>query len=284
MEYCNKEEVVLRTGVLIGDNSDKLLFGEDTRKIENVAKDYLDYQAEVRHLTPKTLNTLYDGVKQFYRSNRITLYGDTKDYVGSSSNIKSNVDMPYTYEEIHKILDKCDERKRVIIYLLCSTGMRRGAVPDLKVGDLKYIEEYGIYEITVYKGYPEEYKTYCSLECANAINSYLYYRRKYNEKITPDSYLVRKQFNREDPRHTGSDAVTISLPTDPPEKHKIGTNNIETIIYQLVCDGTRTNKVGWQGDRHKNMAAHAFRIRYILPVSSKEPEQVQEQDSVRYRI
>jgi hypothetical protein len=125
---------------------------------------------------------------------------------------------------------------------------------------LKYIEEYRIYEITVYKGFPEEYKTYCSLECAAAIKGYLQYRERWGEKITPDSYLIRKQFNREDPRHTGTDKVTISLPNDAPEKHKIGMSNVETIIYQLVCDaGIRTNKVDRQGDRHKNMAAHAMR-------------------------
>jgi hypothetical protein len=49
VEYCNREEVVTRTGVLVGDNTDKLLF-EDTCKIENLVKEYLDYQAEVRHL------------------------------------------------------------------------------------------------------------------------------------------------------------------------------------------------------------------------------------------
>jgi len=32
----------------------------------------------------------------------------------------------------------------VIILLLASTGMRRGAVSELKIGDLKYIEQYGI--------------------------------------------------------------------------------------------------------------------------------------------
>ena len=49
-----------------------------------------------------------------------------KDYVGTT--VSANLDMPYTYEEIHKMLDEAEERKRVImLLLLCSTGMRVGA-------------------------------------------------------------------------------------------------------------------------------------------------------------
>ena len=51
------------------------------------------------------------------------------------------------------------------------------------VGDLKYIEQSGIYEIAVYRGFPEEHKTYCTLECAAAIRSYLDFRKRYSEKI-----------------------------------------------------------------------------------------------------
>jgi hypothetical protein len=69
------------------------------------------------------------------------------------------------------MLDKAGERQRCIIPLLCSGGLRREAVSQLKYSDSKWVEQYGIYEITVYKGSKEEYKTYCSLECASAINS-----------------------------------------------------------------------------------------------------------------
>jgi integrase len=75
-------------------------------------------------------------------------WDNIKDSIGTPSNIIKNFDQPYTYEEIHKILDKCDERERVIILLLCSSGMRRGAVSELKIGHLKYIEQFGIFELS----------------------------------------------------------------------------------------------------------------------------------------
>jgi hypothetical protein len=140
--------------------------------------------------------------------------------------------MPYTYEEIHKLLDKADERERMIVLLLASSGVRRGALPELKYGDLKWIEQYQIYEITVYKGFKEEYVTYCSSECAYYINSYLDFRRRNGEQLTPDSYLIRKQFDTTNHRWT----IKVSNATDPPQKHKTTMRNLESIIYHLIYD------------------------------------------------
>lgn len=45
-------------------------------------------------------------------------------------------DRAYTREEIRQILAKADERMRVVVLLLTSTGMRISAVPDLTVRSL----------------------------------------------------------------------------------------------------------------------------------------------------
>jgi integrase len=72
----------------------------------------------------------YVAIKQFYESNEVIVnWRIVNNYVGSYNKMKSSIDLPYIYEEIHKMLDKADERKRVVILLLASTGMRRGAIP-----------------------------------------------------------------------------------------------------------------------------------------------------------
>jgi hypothetical protein len=175
--------------------------------------------------------------------------------------------MPYTYEEIHKMLDKSDERKRVVILLLASTGMRRGAIYELKYDDLKWIEKYQIYEIKVYSGYKVEYITYCSPECAAALNSYLDFRRRYGEKITKDSYVVRKQFNTRtstnpNPSPTNTNKAKGSNASDPPELYKLSDWEIQHMLYKLVYDsGIRSleDKKRRLGERHPNMLSHAFR-------------------------
>jgi integrase len=45
-------------------------------------------------------------------------------------------DRAYTHQEISKILEIADERMRVVILLLFSTGMRIGAIPELRIGHL----------------------------------------------------------------------------------------------------------------------------------------------------
>jgi integrase len=54
-------------------------------------------------------------------------------------------DRAYTHEEIQRILLNCDERTRIIVLLLASTGMRIGAVSDIRLADLTEIPEYNLY-------------------------------------------------------------------------------------------------------------------------------------------
>ena len=110
-------------------------------------------------------------------------------------NIKRVKDRSYTTEEIHKLLEFCDERTRCLVLLLASTGMRIGAVPFLRVGNVEKIVGGEIYKITVYEKSNEEYYTFCTPECAMAIDSYLEYRKRYGEKINDNSPLIREQFN-----------------------------------------------------------------------------------------
>ena len=51
-------------------------------------------------------------------------------------------DRAYTTEEIQQLLVKADERTSVVILLLASTGIRIGAVPDLKLKHLTKIKDY----------------------------------------------------------------------------------------------------------------------------------------------
>ena len=261
MTYCNLPETRAKIKVEVNDNTDLLLFDNNPKTIQNIIKGFIDYSYEVRHLSPATVRGHYMAIKHFYESNEITLnWSIVKDYVGATGNLRLTLDMPYTYEEIHKMLDHADDRKRVVILLLCSTGIRRGAICELKYGDLKWIEEYQIYEIKVYSGFRNnQYVTYCSLECAQALNSYLDLRRRYGEVITENSYLIRKQFSRRVYRNA---VKKISDATDPPEKHKLADWDIQNMIYLLVYDsGIRNheNKMKRLGDRHKNMATHSFR-------------------------
>ena len=96
---------------------------------------------------------------------------------------KSNKDRGYLHEEIHKLLDVADERMRTVILLLSSSGMRIGAIPSIRLRNIEKILIDSItsviYKITVYEGEKEEHFTFCTPECAKAIDQYLEMRKRY---------------------------------------------------------------------------------------------------------
>ena len=57
-------------------------------------------------------------------------------------------DRPYTHPEIQQIIQYADEPCKTAILLLSSTGMRIGALPSVKIGDLERIDKQ--YKITIY--------------------------------------------------------------------------------------------------------------------------------------
>ena len=100
-------------------------------------------------------------------------------------------DRAYDIEDINSLYDSSgDERTKVIVSLLASTGMRIGAIPELRVGHLTPIPEYNLYQIEVYAtSKHERYITYCTPACRVAIDAYLYgYRQRLGESITDESH------------------------------------------------------------------------------------------------
>jgi integrase len=85
---------------------------------------------------------------------------------------------------------------KALVLMLASSGMRIGAVPDLKIKHLTKIQKYNLYKIKVYAGYPKwEHFTFTTPEAANSMDAYFDYRQRYGEKINPDSPVIREQFD-----------------------------------------------------------------------------------------
>jgi hypothetical protein len=53
-------------------------------------------------------------------------------------------------------------------------------------------------KLTVYENDPEEYFTFITPECRRAVDAYLDMRKRYGEVLTPESYLIREQFDTND--------------------------------------------------------------------------------------
>ena len=177
-----------------------LLLQEDPRLAQQRLIDYIIYMREELKISAATINTRIAPIKKFYDTNDIELkWKRIKSYVGRSKSKNNRKDRPYTHYEIAKMLEKADQRGRVVIILMASAGLRVGALPSLKIRDLQRVEKYSIYKISVYENEPEEYTTFCTSECASAIDSYLEYRQRHGERpLKEDAPLIREEFDIND--------------------------------------------------------------------------------------
>jgi hypothetical protein len=102
------------------------------------------------------------------------------------------------------------------------------------------------------KEHPTSISAFCTPECTSAIDSYLQYRILYGEKITPESPLIREQFDK-------------TSPFMPKARH-ITRDTIMKIIDQVLQDtGIRTKRTLKEGERRKRyniMIDHGFRKFY----------------------
>ncbi|MGI0033617.1 MAG: tyrosine-type recombinase/integrase [Nitrososphaeraceae archaeon] len=143
----------------------------------------------------KTFSAIHNyvaAVKSFYKINDVIL-NDSKLSKFMPEHKKSRKDRAYTHQEISKLLEVADDRMRVVILLLSSSGVRIGALPSLRLRNLEDNK------LTVYENYRQEYFTFITPECKSAIDSYLDMRKRYGEKLDEDSYLIREQFDIRDP-------------------------------------------------------------------------------------
>jgi len=171
-----------------------LISEKDPKKVEDQLINFIIRMAE-HGKSWGAINNYKSCMLKFYKMNDVDNLRIWKINQIMPEQRKVRKDRAYTYEEIAKMLEVCDERERVIVLLFASTGMRKGGIPELKFRNLKKMEN-DIYKVTVYEGAKEEYFTFTTPECSKAIDDYVKLRIKRGEKIEDDSFLIREQFNK----------------------------------------------------------------------------------------
>jgi integrase len=146
---------------------------------------------------------------------------------------------PYTTSEIKRMLHSLKSiRNKSLILFLSSSGVRRGAIPTLKMKDLKQMS-HGCVAITVYAGFDEEYVTFINKEANDALMLYFEQRKHSGEPITPNSFVFRA--NRTD--ITGN-------------PKPLNEASISNLILRCKINA------GVNFDKSPNLLCHAFRRRF----------------------
>jgi integrase len=167
-----------------------------------IQKQIIDYLISLKNpptsLRYATRSQYLAAIMTFYDLNEVVL-NKKKIYRYLGEEERPIENRGYTTEEIAKMLEVCDERVKALILFLASTGVRIRAIVDLKLEDLINTPAYDLYQVKVYSDTKESYFTFSTPEAAKAINTYLSYRERYGEKLTPKSPAFRDQFDRNDP-------------------------------------------------------------------------------------
>lgn len=168
--------------------------------IESKIIDYIEY-LKTRKLAYSTIQGYCASIFYFFEINDVNLNTrKIKRFLPQDESENISYDRPYSVNEIERILTKCDVRSRVAILLMTSTGMRIGGLRELRYGDIKKNNEVGLYMIWVYnRSRKDRYYTFCTPECAAAIDAYLDYRKSFGEELRDKSPLIREQFNIDNP-------------------------------------------------------------------------------------
>ena len=181
MTYCNV------------DNHEDILKIEPKR-LEGLIRDYIIHLKENKR-SSSTINSYIASITHFYEMNDIVLHWKKLNkFKGKHRSVAE--DRPYTRGQIKTLLDYAGAlRDKCMILLMASAGLRRGALPMLKIQDLTPIDSYKIYKLRVYARKEEEYFTYCTPECRRLLDQYLDCRVRQGETLKPTSPLLRQEFN-----------------------------------------------------------------------------------------
>jgi site-specific recombinase XerD len=227
------------------------LLDKEPKLIQSDIIDDIIYLREQKKLAPASISAYVCAVNHFFFMNDIMLnWKKINSFEGEYYEVIE--DQPYTHQQIRLMIDKAEQRNRALILLLCSSGIRVGAVPDLKIGDLLPIDKYSMYQITIYKKSKSKYITFCTPEARKEIDTHLQYRERCGEKLTKDSPLFRKSFDRSDLLQIRNNAKPLSV------------TGISWIIHQLLnTTGVRPTAKMTEDMTHNQrtnlMQCHGFR-------------------------
>jgi len=194
--------------------ADDLLLHEANPKF--IQSQMIDYIMSLRHdgVGYATIKFLVAPIFTFYQLNDVTL--NRKNVIRYLGELKRVVrDKAYTTEQIQQALQNADQRMRMIILILSSTGCRIGALRFLLLRNLTRRPDYGLYKITFYEGSNSEYYTFTTREAATTgIDNYLLYRQRCGEHIVFNENT--QQWEPEDTPLNPSSVIGPELRIPPP--------------------------------------------------------------------
>jgi len=147
------------------------------KQIQELVEDYVFYLKE--KVSPNSIPTYYACIELFFTMNDVSL-NFKKIRKLFPEKVKKGNSRGYTLQEIQIILNNCKTmRSKSLILLLASSGLRAGAIPEIKLKHMSRMEN--SYCILIYEGAIEEDYIFTTPEATKIIDEYLEKRKKDGE-------------------------------------------------------------------------------------------------------
>jgi len=191
-------------------------------------------------ISPNTINLPIAAVKAFLDCNDVELRWSKIKRL-KPARVKKTGGEAWLTDEITIMLSfTTDLRTKTLVHFLASSGIRIGALEDIKMKHIKQMDD--CKSILVYDGTTKEYVTFLTPEASLIFDDYLQKKETDGERLTPESPAFSSSYQ------LGFATVKSST-----------TNALQEIIRTLVLkSGLRINQIKI-GKRYNKQTDHGFR-------------------------
>ena len=222
----------------------------DVPQLQVMVEDYV--MMLKKRIGPNSMRTYMAGIQAFFETNDIELRWK-KIHRLFPAKVKKTGGRMWTTEDIRVMLSSVrDLRQKALIHFLAASGVRRGAIPELKLRHLQEMPN-GCRSVSVYEGSMEEYTTFIHAEAVYWLEKYIEHRRNDGEYIDKNSPLFRKtyQFGMQKVIPINEDLV------------------MKSIWHAIRVSGLRTGQQKRNG-RYETQTDHGFRKRWNTIVENTD--------------
>ena len=234
------------------------LLEEARRNPVRVRRRIIDFVEERRNeVSGSTINQTVVSLKHFFEMN------DAEDAISWKKITKimprvrkTGSDRAPTIQEIRLMVDAADARTRCIILVCASSGIRVGAFDGMRWRDVTPVpakEGSGVSaaRLLVYRDSAEEYVTFVSPECHEALLRYRTMREEAGERVTDDSPLIRDAWDTH-PYRKGRRK-------DPGAATPLASKTISNMMGRFLKTLNMRNKTRARAAGHEFKQIHGFR-------------------------
>lgn len=159
-------------------------------KMQIMVEDYVMHLKKI--ISPNSISVPIAAIKTFLDCNDVELRWSKINRL-KPGRVKKTGREAWLTDEVNKMLSYTTEvRTKTLIHFIASSGIRIGALQDIKMIHIKQIED--CKSIMVYEGTNEEYTTFLTPEASSTFDHYIKKRETDGERINASSPAFRSTY------------------------------------------------------------------------------------------